>query len=293
MIHVGRGSTNLGSFSEMEVRQGLATQRFSPTDLGWKEGMAHWRPLSEFPELSATPPALPPAEEEAFGLMPADEPAADTRTGLPWELHRDLGTFLATLKLVLTDPAVAFSRMRITGGLAGPLFYNMVGGWVGLIATLGYQVLYMRTNPPPAALANNPFAITPDNAQSALLWAVVAGPLIVVLGAFIAAFLTHVFLMLVGGANKPFEATLRVICFTAGSAQVLQLIPVCGGVMSAVWQLICLTAGLSKVHEIPVGRAVAAVFLPLIVCCGGFVIAISFLMTYYYHHMGAAPHFVP
>ena len=52
MIHVNRGTTNLGVFSENEVREGLSAGRFAPTDIGWREGMASWQPLSHFPEFA-------------------------------------------------------------------------------------------------------------------------------------------------------------------------------------------------------------------------------------------------
>ena len=38
MIHVNRGATSLGVFSEQEVREGLSAGRFAPTDIGWREG---------------------------------------------------------------------------------------------------------------------------------------------------------------------------------------------------------------------------------------------------------------
>ena len=37
MIHITRGTTSLGTFSEEEVREGLRTGRFTSSDLGWRE----------------------------------------------------------------------------------------------------------------------------------------------------------------------------------------------------------------------------------------------------------------
>src|SRR4026207_1666671 len=79
MIHVNRGETSLGAFSEEEVREGLRTGRFVLTDIGWREGMANWQPLSQFPELGAAPPAAPPAQT---GAIPTSE-AAPPRSGPP------------------------------------------------------------------------------------------------------------------------------------------------------------------------------------------------------------------
>ena len=81
--------------------------------------------------------------------------------------------------------------------------------------------------------------------------------------------------MIVGGANQPFETTFRVFAFTQGSTGPLQIIPLCGGLIAGVWAIVCYCIGLARAHETDTGRAVLAVFLPLIVCCGvGLLIAI-------------------
>src|ERR1043166_8465785 len=64
-IFIARDNTRLGSFSEDEIREGLRAGRFFPTDLGWREGMESWKPLTEFSELGsdaglAAPGAPPP-----------------------------------------------------------------------------------------------------------------------------------------------------------------------------------------------------------------------------------------
>src|SRR5260221_14522519 len=73
MIHVNRGATSLGVFSEEEVREGLRTGRFAPGDIGWREGMANWQPLSQFPELGSAAPAAPPPQ---IGAAPGSAPPA-------------------------------------------------------------------------------------------------------------------------------------------------------------------------------------------------------------------------
>ena len=68
MIHVNRGATSLGVFSEEEVREGLRTGRFAPSDIGWREGMATWQPLSQFAEFAGTASEVPPPQT---GAVPA------------------------------------------------------------------------------------------------------------------------------------------------------------------------------------------------------------------------------
>jgi hypothetical protein len=54
-FHINRGGTNLGTFSEDEVRDGLRSGKFFGTDLGWREGMATWEPLAQISEFAKKP----------------------------------------------------------------------------------------------------------------------------------------------------------------------------------------------------------------------------------------------
>ena len=86
MIHVNRGATSLGAFSEEEVREGLRTGRFVPTDIGWREGMANWQPLSQFPELGAAAPTAPPAQIGTAATSAPSVAGAKTEPLAIWSL---------------------------------------------------------------------------------------------------------------------------------------------------------------------------------------------------------------
>jgi hypothetical protein len=272
MIHVNRGATSLGAFSEEQVREGLRTGRFVPTDIGWHEGMANWQPLSQFSEFGAAAPAAPPAQ---IGANASSEGAAP-RVGLPWEHRKDRGLFNAfveTLAMVLTKPGEAFTVMKREGGLGEPLIYALIGGCLGgvvsLLFSLGLQSVGFFAN------RHDTFAAMTGMGGSAAF--IVLVPLFIVLGLFIGSAVIHLCLMIVGGANQPFETTFRVIAFSQGSSGPLQMIPICGGLIAGVWALVCNCIGLARAHETDTGRAVLAVFLPLIVCCGGvLLIALMF-----------------
>src|SRR4029450_2879876 len=142
MIHVSRGATSLGAFPEEEVREGLRTGRFASSDLGWREGMASWKPISEFSELAAAAPGGAPPQ---IGATPTAE-TATARSGLPWEHRQERGfvnAFIETLAMVLTKPDQAFRTMKTEGGLAEPLIYALIGGWGGgigwLLLSLGLE----------------------------------------------------------------------------------------------------------------------------------------------------------
>jgi hypothetical protein len=273
MIHVNRGATGLGAFSEEEVREGLGTGRFVPTDIGWREGMANWQPLSQFPELGAAAPAAPPAQIGASAPSEAGVP----RSGLPWEHRQERGLFNAfveTLVMVLTKPGEAFTVMKREGGLGEPLIYALIGGCLGgivsLLFSLGLQSVGFFAD------RHDTFAAMTGMGVGSLAFIVLV-PLLIVIGLFIGSAIVHLCLMIVGGANQSFETTFRVIAFSQGSTGPLQMIPVCGGMIAGVWALVCNCIGLARAHETDTGRAVLAVFLPLIVCCGGvLLIALMF-----------------
>ena len=273
MIHVNRGTTSLGVFSEEEIREGLSAGRFATTDIGWREGMATWQPLSQFPEFGgAAAPVVAPVQA---GAAPTSTTVAG-RTGLPWEHRQERGffnAFIETLTMVLTRPAEAFSVMKREGGLGEPLIYALIGGCLGGIVSalfsLGFQSIGLFTD------KNNSLAAM--TGMGIGVGAIILVPLGIVIVLFIWSAIVHLCLMIVGGANQPFETTFRVVAFTQGSIGPLQIIPLCGGLISLVWAIVCYCIGLARAHETDTGRAVLAVLLPLIVCCGGLFFAFMFL----------------
>jgi hypothetical protein len=271
MIHLARDGANIGSFSKEEVQEGLRTGRFLPTDMAWEEGMPDWRPLAQV--IADKPSAEIPAPEPA-GISPlpisSSVPSSQASGGgLPWEHREELGlvkAFFETVSMVLTQPGVAFAAMKTEGDLTSPLLFALIGGSAGMIVALMFQI----------ALHSIGFMAKRQSALFGMgffgIWAVayiVLVPVLVILGVFIWSGILHLCLMIVGGAKKPFETTFRVVCFSSGSTNLLSMIPICGGWIACVWNVVLECIGLARSHETDTGKAVLAVFLPLIVCCGG------------------------
>jgi hypothetical protein len=275
-LHIGRGTTNMGTFREDEVRQGLLTGRFFRTDLAWREGMEGWKPLGEFPEL-APPPAEPPplpshvSGTSDAGLSEPEHSLNEPRDGLPWDARNSLGlvnAWLGTVKLVLLEPAKAFSGMRRAGGLFECIFYALIGGTIGGVFGAIYQQT-MQTMQHGNTMASR----VPHNAGF-VVGVCLMMPVFVTLGLFISSGIIHLSLMLIGGARQPFETTFRTVCFATGSTAFLQVLPVCGGLIAAVWNIVVVAIGLAKTHEISTGKAVLAVLLPSALCCGLILLAV-------------------
>src|ERR1700736_281922 len=289
-IHVNRGATSLGTFPEEQVREALRAGRFLPTDLGWKEGMANWQPLSQFSEFasdiaaaasaSGVPPPQTPTPPTAIAPA-AGSPSTAPRSGLPWDERHTKGffsAFIETLQMVLTRPGEAFTAMRREGGLGEPLIYALIGGTLGTMVGLFYRFALQSV----FAGFGRTDALNHLLGGAALILVMIISPLLVVIGTFIVSAILHLCLMIVGGAKQSFETTFRVVCFSGGSVNPLQLIPICGGLIAFVWALVLYCIGLDRSHEIETGRAVMAVLLPLIICCGG-----GFLLLMMFGALGA------
>jgi hypothetical protein len=180
-----------------------------------------------------------------------------------------------TTRQVLVEPVRFFRAMPVAGGLASPLLYAVVVGWLGLAVAAFYQALFH-------AVVGSSLGVLGDRPEIAALlgwaesWAgfvaqVVFGGVFVVIGLFVAAAILHLMLLLLGGARRDFEATFRVVSF-GHATSLLLLLPFCGQVIAAVWSLVLMVIGLAEAHRIGHGKAAAAVLLPLALlccCCAG------------------------
>jgi hypothetical protein len=271
-FHINRSGTSLGTFSEDEVREGLRSGKFVDTDLGWREGMATWQPLAQISEFAQeTGPGDAPSPQPQFtGASAITTTATITpRSGLPWDDRQQRGilrAFFDTLVMVLTKPAEAFTAMKREGGLGEPLIYAIIGGSVGGVIYFLYNFLLGSAHM--LGSHENPMMQMMGGGIHPLFFIILV-PLFVTIATFIGSGIFHLCLMIVGGAKQPFETTFRVVCFAGGSANPLLVIPICGGLIGGIWKIVLYCIGFARAHETDTGRAVLAVLLPLIVCCGG------------------------
>ena len=271
-FHINRSGTSLGTFSEDEVREGLRSGKFVGTDLGWREGMATWQPLAQISEFAQeTGPGGAPSPQPQFTGASAITPTATIapRSGLPWDDRQQRGVlraFFDTLVMVLTKPTEAFTAMKREGGFGEPLIYAIIGGSVGGVIYFLYNFLLGSAHM--LGSHENPM-MQMMGAGIRPLFFIILVPLFVTIATFIGSGIFHLCLMIVGGAKQPFETTFRVVCFAGGSANPLLVIPICGGLIGGIWKIVLYCIGFARAHETDTGRAVLAVVLPLIVCCGG------------------------
>ncbi|MBF0530155.1 MAG: zinc-ribbon domain-containing protein [Deltaproteobacteria bacterium] len=214
------------------------------------------------PEPVFGPPPLPVSSGPQAEYDPGQPwPGAESPTpeGLPWEersgsLISDLWT---TTKEVLFKPNEFFHRMPATGGHKTPLTYAMIVGSVGGIFGLFWQALF-------AMFGSMLGTEAPD---IPMMWLIIGMigvmillPLLILLTLYLMAAFQHLMLMIVGGADGGFEATLRVLAY-GSAANIWNIVPILGGLMSGVWLLVLMIIGLPIVHQTSAGRVVVAVLV--------------------------------
>jgi len=101
-----------------------------------------------------------------------------------------------------------------------------------------------------------------------IIGSILLSPALYVVSAFISSGITHLCLKLLGGANRPFETTFRVICYAQASATVFNLLPLCGGLIGVIWGAYSIIIGLREAHGTSGWKATLAITLPGLLCCG-------------------------
>ncbi len=212
-------------------------------------------------EATSSPPPAPPTQAAP----------------IPWEDPARTSTFerfVETVKLLATRPGEAFAGMPTTGGIGSPLLYAIVVGWIGIAIAVVWNTLFQGMWIPFMG-SGEEAAIAAGFTAAWAVGLVILAPIFVIIGVFICAAVLHLMLMIVGGANNGFEASVRVVCY-AQTAQLAGIIPICGGLVSLVWAIILYVFGLAAAHRTTQGKAALAVALPVVLCCA-FMAALLFM----------------
>jgi hypothetical protein len=215
----------------------------------------------------------PPQYQVPSGFDPGIAPyvvANDARPGPPWEdpslpfWTRLIDTF----KGVMFDPVRFFATMRTDGDYMKPLWFALIPGIIaalaGVIFNFAFQGIGMMSAM--GTRGGGPSGVELGVLIGILLVTAVLSPVFVVIGILVSAGLLHICLMVLGGANRSFETTWRVICY-AYAVQILAIVPFLGSIAGGLWFLVLEIVGATKAHETDAWRAIMAVFLPMIVCC--------------------------
>jgi hypothetical protein len=222
------------------------------------------------PELNPNPYASPSPGAAAFDFRGPSGP----RHGPPWERDgASVNSFAATVKQFYGSASLFFDDMRREGGLGAPIGFALAGGMLGGLGGFCFQtVLQLMIGAGFGGPAGGQIAAGAGGAAVGLVIVAFLLPIGLMIGLFISSGIYHLMLMMLGGAHYPFETTFRVVAYCQGGSSLLSLIPFCGGLINGIVNIVFTIIGLSRAHEISGGKATLAVLLPVLICCGAFVL---------------------
>jgi hypothetical protein len=215
-----------------------------------------------------------------FGPTPSSfpvppPPPPTTRTGPPWENPgAPLQRFIDTMKGVLIDPQNTFANIRREGGLQAPLFYYLIGAAIAILGALLWHFVGFGGM---MAMPGGGRAMA--GAAMGVGMLVIVLPLCYIIGIFLGSLIVHFLLGLFGGQKFPYETTFRAVAYAHGSAMPISFIPFCGGLIGGIWGIVVLIIGLAQMQETTIGKSAAAVLVPIVICCGLFVVFFGALMA--------------
>ena len=129
-IYVSKDNQRFGPYTEAEVRERMASGRFSESDFGWHEGLTSWLPLSQV--LASLPvgfDAIPPVPRRSSGLAKASFIIAMVGIGL-WLVLLVIAAAAYSAGASDADPVMVLVGLLIFAGMAA----NLAGCVMGIVA---------------------------------------------------------------------------------------------------------------------------------------------------------------
>jgi len=190
--------------------------------------------------------------------------------------------------LLVSRPAEAWARMRESGDSASPVFFGIAVCWLSM-ALQGVLVRLVGMPMVPPFLERR-FGDMQRFGGAGLTFKLILAPFAIAFALFVGAAILHLCCMIVGALQNStagFEGSLRAVCYSE-VACLATIIPFLGGLIAIVWWIVLAVQGIERLHKTTSGKAVAAVLIPVVVCCGGLVlIALAVgaaLLAHFAHH---------
>jgi hypothetical protein len=208
-----------------------------------------------------------PIEEKAREMFPEDP-------YVPWESGEGfVSAFVRTTRDALFSSSRFFRKVGVGEGYLPALIYGLISGIIGSGGALVWQWYFFSKWFPVQKLSDYPFSI-----YMTLL--VIFIPLTIIFSLFLGSVVTHFCLMIVGGNKKGFQTTFRAISY-AFSGNLFAIIPFIGSTIGFIYFLILTIIGVRESHGISTGKALLAIFLPLIIGVGLIMLAVAVLPMFF------------
>jgi hypothetical protein len=241
-----------------------------PPPTGWSDPTGGFSPPPGY-----GPPPYGGAGAGGGGWPPGPPPQGELPA--PFVERARLGffpAFFATFKLVATQPAELFRRVRIDQTGSAVLF-GVLAATVGSAAAAVYAwlsgaaslaAMQEMLKQMPEAQARFMSFFLHGVSGTVTVAQIVLAPLFALIGIYLNAAVVHLFLLLFRAAPRGFDATLTVVGYATG-LQLLLALPGCGSLVAAIWYLVVLIIGLGEAQRCGPGKSAAAVFAPVVLAC--------------------------
>lgn len=172
---------------------------------------------------------------EAAGAQAAStESPLFEREGIAWEAGGQI-PFLQRLTQTWSEsvfqPAAFFRKMPVTGGIGMALLYALIFQVVGnAFAAFWQKNLLHQLQPFLTDLPVELESLFAAQFERQLIFAPVLG----IIGLFLASFVLHVSLLILGAAKNGYEATFRSLAYAEGP-MLFYAVPFVGGLIGFVW----------------------------------------------------------
>jgi hypothetical protein len=171
--------------------------------------------------------------------------------------------------LLISRPSEAWARARESDDIASPLLFGVIVGWLSLMV----QRLILRVVPIPV-MVPGPWGRHFERMREygggrGIILPALLSPIAIVIALFIGAVVLHICCMLVGALNNSasgFEGTFRAVAYSNVSS-VASIVPGIGPLVTCVWWIVLAVMGLQRMHKTSQGKAIAAVLIPVVLCC--------------------------
>lgn len=193
--------------------------------------------------------------------------------GPPWEKKHELGFFMAfveTIKAFLMRPAQTFSVMRRKSGIGDALVYTVaiqVFTFLWTFATSDVNPeMFLPQSPELQGLIE-----LPENFSQIMI---IAYPISVILLQFISAWGVHLALSWRGLQSYDFSLIFRMFAYITGTASILLIVPILGGLLSMGMMIYMAFVGLRTIYALDAGSFVITVIMAFFITLGLYLLTI-------------------
>lgn len=196
--------------------------------------------------------------------------------GFPWpprENESVLAAFGETWKSATFDPGSFFRRLPAAGSVGPAILYYLILG----ILLAGVSLFWDATGVFTSAAGERVRAAEVGLGTLDPVIGFMLSPLVLMMVLGLTAGVTHLLLLISGGARNGFGTTVRVFCF-AYSPTIFGVVPVLGTLVGTVWMVVLAIIGLREAHATDGWKAALAVLLPVVLAFG-FIFFVALMLA--------------